>query len=77
MMKVLLINGSPHRAGCTYTALREVEKTLHKRGVETEIFLIRVHPVQGCIACRKCFSLGKCVFDDAVNKTANLFKEAD
>ena len=77
MMKVLLINGSPHRAGCTYTALREVEKTLHKRGVETEIFWIGVQPVQGCIACRKCFSLGKCVFDDAVNTIAEKADEID
>ena len=27
-MKALLINGSPHEAGCTYTALAEVEKAL-------------------------------------------------
>jgi len=24
-MKVLLVNGSAHKEGCTYTALREVE----------------------------------------------------
>mgnify|MGYP001030074122 CR=1 FL=1 len=24
MMKVLLVNGSPHKYGCTYTALQEV-----------------------------------------------------
>ena len=24
MMKVLLVNGSPHKNGCTYTALQEV-----------------------------------------------------
>ena len=27
-MKVLLINGSPNKKGCTYTALCEVEKEL-------------------------------------------------
>jgi len=26
-MKVLLVNGSPYKKGCTYTALKEVEKT--------------------------------------------------
>ena len=29
-MKVLLVNGSPHREGCTYTALNEVAKELNK-----------------------------------------------
>ena len=26
-MKVILVNGGPHKEGCTYTALKEVEKT--------------------------------------------------
>ena len=37
-MKVLLLNGSPRKEGCTYTALTEVAETLKKDGVETEIF---------------------------------------
>ena len=37
-MKVLLVNGSPHREGCTYTALTEVANTLKKNGIEAEIF---------------------------------------
>mgnify|MGYP002555828817 CR=1 FL=1 len=36
-MKVLLINGSPHKEGCTYTALTEVAKTLNEENIETEI----------------------------------------
>ena len=48
MSKVLLINGSPNAQGCTYTALREVEKSLNKNGVETEIFQIGRDPVHGC-----------------------------
>lgn len=39
-MKVLLVNGSPHREGCTYTALCKVANTLHREGIETEIFWI-------------------------------------
>ena len=53
-MKVLLFNGSPHRAGCTYTALHEVEKQLHKHGIETEIYQVGAQPVAGCIGCGKC-----------------------
>ncbi|MBR4999252.1 MAG: NAD(P)H-dependent oxidoreductase, partial [Clostridia bacterium] len=47
-MKVLLINGSPHKEGCTFTALNEVSKTLEKNGIETEIFQIGTKPIAGC-----------------------------
>ena len=52
-MKVLLVNGSPHKAGCTYTALCEVADTLNKESIETEIFWIGNRPIGGCIACLK------------------------
>ena len=67
-MKVLLINGSPHKEGCTFTALSEVAKTLEKNGIETEILYLGVKPIAGCIACGKCFEQKKCVFDDKVNE---------
>jgi len=66
-MKVLLVNGSPNKEGCTYTALSEVERVLNLEGIVTEIFWIGNKPIGGCIACRKCGEIGKCVFDDAVN----------
>lgn len=67
-MKVLLVNGSPHKEGCTYTALCEVATTLEKEGIETELFWLGNKPVGGCIACKKCSELGKCVFEDVVNE---------
>lgn len=76
-MKVLLVNGSPHKEGCTYTALTEVEKTLNKEGIDTEIFWVGNRPVGGCIACKKCKELGKCVFNDVVNDFIEKAKEAD
>lgn len=65
-MKVLLINGSPHREGNTFIALSEVAQTLEAEGVETEIVHIGTKAVQGCIACNKCAELGHCVFSDAL-----------
>ena len=65
-MKVLLVNGSPRAEGCTYTALCEIAGALEKNGVEAEIFQIGAKPIQGCIACGKCWEIGKCVFDDEV-----------
>ena len=63
-MKVLLINGSPHRKGNTFIALSEVAKALEQEGVEAEIISIGTKAVQGCIACRQCAKLGHCVFKD-------------
>lgn len=68
MGKILLINGSPHEKGCTYTALMEVKKALVECGLETELCWIGNKPVAGCIACGKCYdSQGKCIFNDQVN----------
>ena len=49
-MKVILVNGSPRKSGCTACALDEVRKTLEKEGIETEIFWIGTS-VQNCIGC--------------------------
>lgn len=76
-MKVLLVNGSPHKNGCTYTALTEVEKELNKEGIKTEIFWLGVKPISGCIACGNCHKTGKCVFNDVVNEFAEKCSEAD
>ena len=76
-MKVLLINGSPNAKGSTYTALTEVAGELEKAGLETEILHVGHLDIRGCIACRKCKTTGKCVFDDIVNETAAKLAEAD
>ncbi|MBQ2477613.1 MAG: flavodoxin family protein [Desulfovibrio sp.] len=77
-MKVLLVNGSPHPKGCTYTALQEVAGQLEKEGVESVLLQLGTRPVQDCIACGKCAESGLCVFkDDAVNEAIGLLKECD
>ena len=77
-MKVLLINGSPHEAGCTYTALCEVAKALNAEGIETQIYHIGKNPVRGCIACGACAKLGRCAFnDDPANEILALMQQAD
>ena len=65
-MKVLLINGSPHKEGNTFIALSEVAETLRMLGDEAEIVWIDNRPVRGCIACGSCAKTGKCAFDDDV-----------
>jgi len=67
-MKVLLLNGSPHGHGCTYTALKEAAESLRSNGVEAELLWIGEKPVSGCIGCGKCGNAGMCVFHDQVNE---------
>ena len=78
-MKVLLINGSPHEDGCTYTALREVAGELEKAGIETELFHVGKQPIRGCIGCGYCKNKGnKCVFgNDTVNTALEKARDAD
>lgn len=76
-MKILIINGSPHKEGTTAAALRELSRTLEAEGIETETVWIGGGAVGGCIACGYCKKNGKCVFDDAVNRAAEIFREAD
>ena len=77
-MKVLLINGSSHEKGCTYTALSEVAGALESNGIRTEIFQIGAKPVRGCIGCGGCVQKGSCVFeDDILTELSEKVKEAD
>ncbi len=67
-MKVLLVNGSPHKEGCTYTALKEAAGALEKNGIETEIFWVGVEEVAGCIGCGACAKGDGCFRKDVVNE---------
>ena len=73
-MKVLMINGSPHAKGSTYTALHEMEKVFNAQGIETEIVQVGNQAVRDCIACGAGREKGKCVFDDVVNELAEKFE---
>ena len=49
-MKVLLVNGSPHAAGSTYTALHEMEQIFQANGIETELLQVGKQDIRGCVA---------------------------
>ena len=75
-MKVLLINGSPHKNGCTYTALAEVAKGLAEGGADSEIFQAG-QTTKGCLGCGYCAKAGRCVTDDCVNDILARLDEFD
>ena len=76
-MKVLLVNGSSRKKGCTNAALCEVERALQEAGIGTEQFFIGNEALPDCIACRKCRETGRCVFHDSVNEFVEKAKSAD
>lgn len=78
-MKVLMINGSVHGEGCTYTALMEVAKPLEEAGIEWELVNMGPNPVRDCIACGKCRELpNRCIFDDDLaNRVLEKAEAAD
>ena len=77
MSKILLINGSPHEHGCTYTALKEAADTLAAGGVDSEFVYLGTKPVAGCIACGSCAGTGRCAFGDQVNEVLEKLDEYD
>lgn len=76
-MKVLMINGSPHKEGNTYLALHEMELIFRQEGVDSEILQVGNQAIRGCIACYACKKQGKCIFDDLVNEAAPKFEACD
>ncbi|MDR3218060.1 MAG: flavodoxin family protein [Dysgonamonadaceae bacterium] len=66
-MKVLLLNGSPHKKGCTYTALSEVGVALEQNGIESKLSWLGMESISGCRGCGSCRSTGKCIIEDNVN----------
>jgi len=79
-MKVLLINGSPHKEGNTYIALSEAAEQLNKQEIETEILWIGNQPVRECIVCGTCKKKGnhRCVFnDDPCNQVIATMEKCD
>ena len=76
-MKVILVNGSPNEKRCTYTALKEVEETLNKHNIETELIWLGNKPISGCLGCGACLKTGRCFMNDIVNEFLDKAEYAD
>lgn len=74
----MLVNGSPHKDGCTNRALVEVARALEGEGIGTEIFHIGNAPIAGCQSCGACRELGRCTISgDCVNDFVERAHGAD
>ena len=79
-MKVIAFNGSARKEGNTAILLNLVLDELKAEGIETELYSLAGKPVQGCIACFKCFEKKdkRCNVDkDIINECIQKMVEAD
>ncbi|MBR4470224.1 MAG: flavodoxin family protein [Erysipelotrichaceae bacterium] len=75
-MKVLFINGSPHKKGTTYRALCEVEKILKEEGIDSLWYNVPAD-TPACMACNYCGNGEGCIKKDQVNEVYPLLDEVD
>lgn len=79
-MKVIAFNGSARKEGNTSILLNHVFDELKAEGIETELYSLAGKPIQGCVACYKCFENKnkRCAVDkDIVNECIQKMVEAD
>ena len=79
-MKVVAFNGSARKGGNTAILLNTVMAALNQEAIETELVQLAGQPLQGCIACYKCFKKkdGTCAVEkDFFNECYQKMKEAD
>ncbi|MGK4222652.1 flavodoxin family protein [Parabacteroides distasonis] len=76
-LKVLLVNGSPHKEGCVFTALTEIATTLKDEGVDSTLFCVGNQPVAGCIGCGACVGKRRCFRNDRVNEFVEMMDDYD
>ena len=77
-MKVILVNGGPHKDGCINVAWEEITKILESEKIETEIMWLENNPIGGCIGCNYCLQNGnRCFLDDKVNEFLEKVETTD
>lgn len=76
-LKVLLVNGSPHKDGCVSTALSEIAEALKSEGIDSSPFWVGNQPVAGCIGCGACVGKRNCFRNDHVNEFVNIMDDYD
>ena len=79
-MRVVAFNGSARKDGNTAILLNTVLEELGKESIGTELVQLAGKPIQGCIACYKCFENKdqKCtVTSDKLNEYLAKMIEAD
>ena len=77
VLKVLLVNGSPHKDGCVRTALSEIAAALDKEDVKSDVFWIGNKALAGCIGCGAWIGKIQGFRRDGVNQFVQIMDDYD
>ena len=77
-MKVIAINGSPHGEGVVAKGISVMAAELAKENIATEVIHVGDKNIHGCMACRKCKDMHRCVISgDIVHEAFEKAQAAD
>jgi len=77
-MKVIAFNGSPHNDGVIAKGISTMKGQLEKEGITVEVLHVGDKTIRGCMDCRKCRELKRCVISgDPVNEAFEKMQAAD
>ena len=79
-MKVIAFNGSSRKKGNTTQLLNLTLEEIERENIETELVELAGKPIQGCIACYKCFKNKdqRCAVDkDSIDEYIGKMQSAD
>lgn len=76
-MHIVIINGSPRKAGSTATLLHEFEKNLLANGVHVDFIHLSDQNIAICKGCGACYKLGHCVINDDADNISAIISAAD
>jgi len=77
-MKILAFNGSPRQNGVVAGGINVMKGELEKQGICVEVIHAGNKSIHGCMACRKCKEISRCVIEgDIVNECFEKIQTAD
>jgi multimeric flavodoxin WrbA len=77
MKKIIALNGSPRKEGCTAALVEEIFKAAREKGAETKSYNLNEMNIKGCQSCYSCKAQGCCVLQDDMQELYNQIASAD
>ena len=78
MKNIVIVTGSPRQGSNSTILAKAFAAGAEEAGHNVDIFDSVKNKVEGCIACKKCWSKGRpCVFEDGFNVFGKLLEQSD
>lgn len=76
-MRILVINGSPHKKGNTFLTVESFLSGFKKEEDKVQTYHLSTLNYSTCIDCKKCYDTGHCIFKDDLNPLYKDYDQAD